>query len=105
VQLFFPSANPAGACMLAVTAGGIVLDPTAVPGLSAYMTSKTAQVKLIEWLAVENPNLFTCSVHPGVVDTKMLSDAGLVDKGMPVDNGEYTQLFIVYSCGFKADGK
>jgi NAD(P)-dependent dehydrogenase (short-subunit alcohol dehydrogenase family) len=56
-----------------------------VAGLSAYMTSKTAQIKLMEWLGAENPNLFACSVHPGVIDTKMLRDSGL--SGLPYDSG------------------
>lgn len=86
-QLFLPTANPSGASMLAVTAGGVVLPPQHVAGLSAYMTSKTAQIKLMEWLSIENPTLFTCSVQPGVVDTKMLRDSGLA--GLPMDTGEF----------------
>ncbi|ORY13360.1 hypothetical protein BCR34DRAFT_562101 [Clohesyomyces aquaticus] len=93
-QLFLPTANSNGATMLAVTAGGIVLPPSSVPGLSAYMTSKTAQVKLIEWLAAENPNLFACSVHPGVIDTKMLRDSGL--SGLPYDTEQLPAHFMVW---------
>ncbi|KAF2118329.1 hypothetical protein BDV96DRAFT_569677 [Lophiotrema nucula] len=93
-QLFLPTANPAGASMLAVTAGGVVLEPAMVPGLSAYMTSKTAQIKLIEWLTVENPNLFACSVQPGVIDTKMLRDSGL--SGLPYDTEKLPAHFLVW---------
>lgn len=49
------------------------------------MSSKAAQVKLVEYLAAENPQMLVCSVHPGVVETAMLERAELV--GMPVDTG------------------
>lgn len=78
--------------MLAVTAGGVVLPPTIMTGLSAYLTSKTAQVKLMEWLAVENPHLFTCSIQPGIVDTNMLRESGLGGSEFPYDTGKHLDL-------------
>ena len=79
--------------MLGVTAGGVVLPPVHLAGLSAYFTSKTAQIKLMEWIGSENPNIFTVSVHPGVIDTKMLRDSGL--SGLPYDTGRCLSLSLM----------
>ena len=79
--------------MLGVTAGGVVLPPVHLAGLSAYFTSKTAQIKLMEWIGSENPNIFTASVHPGVIDTKMLRDSGL--SGLPYDTGRCLSLSLM----------
>ncbi|KAF2649456.1 NAD(P)-binding protein [Lophiostoma macrostomum CBS 122681] len=99
-KLFLPTANPSSASLLGVNAGGIILPPSNVVGLSAYMTSKIAQAKLMEWLAVENPNLFTCSIQPGVVDTKMLRDSGL--SGLPLDSVQLPAHFLVWLAQPKA---
>lgn len=40
-------------------------------GASAYSSSKIAQLKVMEFLAAENPDVFVASVHPGVVMTDM----------------------------------
>ena len=61
------------------------------------MSSKTAAVKLLEYLAVENPNLFVASVQPGVVDTYLLRKSGLDIEKLPLDSGEYPALFFVVS--------
>jgi NAD(P)-dependent dehydrogenase (short-subunit alcohol dehydrogenase family) len=65
------------------------LPPAFARGLSGYFTSKVAQNKIIEFLAVENPGIFFCAVHPGVVETKIFRDAGLDKQNMPVDSGTY----------------
>ena len=44
--------------MLGVTAGALVFPPVGTPGLSAYLISKLAAVKTLEFLAAENPNIF-----------------------------------------------
>ena len=87
-RLFIPTANTSGAYMLATTAGGVVLPPTGIPSLSAYMTSKTAQIKLMEWIAAENPNVFTCSIQPGVIESDMLEKSGVKEMGLPMDTGK-----------------
>lgn len=43
------------------------LASTAIPGMSAYIVSKLAQIKLLELIDIEQPNLRVFSVHPGVV--------------------------------------
>lgn len=91
-QAFFPNAQP-GAAALVIGAAGSIFPP-AWPGLSSYMSSKVAQAKLVEYLAVENPGILICSVHPGVVDTKMLRTAEL--KGLPPDTAELPAHFLVW---------
>ena len=43
------------------------LAAKAVPGLSAYIVAKLAQIKLLELINIEQPNLRVFSVHPGIV--------------------------------------
>ena len=64
-----------------------MLPADVVPKLTGYMSSKIAQAKLMEYIAYEHPEVFVCSVHPGVVETQMLREAGMMESGMPVDKG------------------
>lgn len=59
-----------------------------LPGLSAYASSKLAQVKLLEFLAAENPNIFVASLHPGIVETKTFTKSGSKADALPMDKGE-----------------
>lgn len=43
------------------------LASMAIPGMSAYIVSKLAQIKLLELIDVEQPGLRVFSVHPGLV--------------------------------------
>jgi NAD(P)-dependent dehydrogenase (short-subunit alcohol dehydrogenase family) len=56
-------------------------------GLSSYLTSKTAQVKVLEFLAAENPGVFCASVHPGMVKTEMFDKSGGDEGVLPMDTG------------------
>jgi NADP-dependent 3-hydroxy acid dehydrogenase YdfG len=85
-QTFFPQAK-AGAAVYAISAGALVLPPTFTPYLSGYLTSKVAQGKVVEFLAAENPDLFVCSVHPGMVDTKIFRGSGASAEQLPMDTG------------------
>lgn len=90
---FFPTANKTHATMLGVTAGALVFPPASMPGLSAYLTSKMAMVKTLEFLAMENPSVFVASVHPGMVDTGLFRKSGAKPEMVPMDSGEF-----VYIC-------
>lgn len=59
-------------------------------GASAYNCSKLAQLKLLQYVSVENPDLFVVSAHPGAVDTDMLRSSGLGEKIDPAmfDDGK-----------------
>lgn len=58
-----------------------------VPGLSAYMSSKLAQTKLIEFVAHEHPNLFAATVHPGMIETNIFTRSGAKAENLPMDKG------------------
>lgn len=85
-QAFIPKAQP-GAAFFAVTAGAAVMPPMYTPGLSAYLTSKLAQTKVLEFLSVENPNLFFCSVHPGMIETGIFRSSKADPSTLPMDTG------------------
>ncbi|KAL8650691.1 MAG: hypothetical protein Q9210_003684 [Variospora velana] len=77
IQAFLPTRNPSSSASTAII--GINTAMVRVPagvgwatGTSAYTSSKIAQLKLMEFLAAENPEVFVASVHPGVVKTPML---------------------------------
>jgi hypothetical protein len=53
------------------------------------MSSKIAQAKLMEFIAHEHPEVFVCSVHPGVVETKMFKEAELMGSSLPRDKGRF----------------
>ncbi len=40
-----------------------------VPGSSAYSITKTADIRLAEYAAAENPNVTAVAFHPGIVHT------------------------------------
>jgi NAD(P)-dependent dehydrogenase (short-subunit alcohol dehydrogenase family) len=88
IQAFMPTAGEPGASIYAINAGGLALPAKATAGLSGYLTSKVAQAKLMEYLAAENPNLFVCSVQPGVIDTGMLDKSELPRDKLPMDTGK-----------------
>ena len=81
--------------MLGVTTGALVFPPVGTPGLSAglsaYLTSKLAAVKTLEFLVAENPNIFVASVHPGIVDIGMFRKSGAKPETLPMDSGEFIE--------------
>lgn len=85
-KYFFPTANPARASLLAVISGSIVMPTKMLVGLSAYQNSKLALIKTVEYLAVENPNIFCAAVHPGMVDTDIFRKAGATPDALPMDD-------------------
>jgi NAD(P)-dependent dehydrogenase (short-subunit alcohol dehydrogenase family) len=87
-QSFAPTANPTTAAIYALTAGALVFPAKTTAYLSGYISSKFAQIRLIEYLAAENPNLFCVSVHPGMVDTEIFRGSGANKDELPMDTRE-----------------
>lgn len=85
--MFLPTANPSHASIVALTTGTTALPAVALPGLSAYMASKLAQTKIIEFLAAENPNIFAVTLHPGMVETDIFTKSGAKAEALPMDKG------------------
>ncbi|KAF2160784.1 hypothetical protein M409DRAFT_59579 [Zasmidium cellare ATCC 36951] len=57
-----------------LTTAGILFPP--FPGMGAYVSSKTAALKLLQCFAAENANLRVHHVHPGFLETEMSRQLG-----------------------------
>lgn len=92
IHSFLPHRN-SGAVIVGVTAGMVNLPAslTAAVGCSAYVSSKMAQIMLLNYVAAENPDVMVVSVHPGVVMTDMLKELGIKEEelAIPVDTGQF----------------
>lgn len=86
---FLPTANPVHAAVIAITAA-VVFPASRLKGLSAYISSKLSLIKLMEYLAAENPNIFATALHPGMVDTSILRNSGADPSKLPLDSGKQT---------------
>lgn len=88
VQAFLPNRSKSAA-IIGVSAGMVNLPTSELVkrGSSAYVSSKMAQLKFLEVLEAENPDIFVVSVHPGVVRTAMLDQTEAV--GLPEDDGGF----------------
>ncbi|KAL4748731.1 hypothetical protein BDW72DRAFT_195472 [Aspergillus terricola var. indicus] len=94
-KAFLPTANPAQAAIIALTTG-VVFPPPIQPGLSAYVASKLALVKVIEYIAAENPSIFATALNPGVIKTAMYDKLGSDMDGLPFDNVNLPADFMVW---------
>lgn len=98
-QAFVPHARaggPAPPAIYGITSGALVLPPSQMPGFSAYMSAKMAQVKVLEWLKEENQGLFVVAVHPGVVaGTGVFESSGAREEDLPLDTGMFVCLFVL----------
>ena len=90
-----PTANP-HAAIVGVTSGMSGLPSTMLPGLSGYISSKLAAVKLLEFLAAENPNVFVASLHPGMVETDIFNKSGAKKEMLPMDTVQLPAHFTVW---------
>lgn len=85
VKALLLAARLTGAAILGLTTGVIGMPPQMLPDLSAYISSKSALVKLLEFVAAENPGLYVANVHPGMVKTAMFRKSGGQADAMPMD--------------------
>lgn len=96
-QSFIPTAAASNASIYGISSNASFLPAKLTVGLAGYMTSKIAQVKLMEYLAAENPQLFVCSVHPGMVDTMVFRASGATtEMGLPMDTVKLPAHFMVW---------
>jgi NAD(P)-dependent dehydrogenase (short-subunit alcohol dehydrogenase family) len=82
IQAFLPLAAQ-DAILISVSTGLAHIAPVA--GMSAYSTSKAANLKMLDYFAAENPGVRFVSLHPGVVDTEINEGTSL--RGQ--DNSEF----------------
>ncbi|MCJ1473399.1 hypothetical protein MMC13_002050 [Lambiella insularis] len=98
---FLPSRKP-GARIIGVSAA-IVNLPSVYPpchGASAYVTSKLAQIRLLEHVAAECPDVFVVAIHPGIVETDLLLESAMVDanaEGAFLDDVNLPAHFFVWA--------
>lgn len=92
VKAFLPTANPSHAAIVGLTTA-VIFPPSIQPGLSAYITSKLALVKFIEYVAAENPNVFAAALNPGVINTAMFEKLGADPASLPFDSGVWLLIF------------
>ncbi|GLI76362.1 hypothetical protein PoHVEF18_004634 [Penicillium ochrochloron] len=94
-KVFLPTANPSRAAVVAFTA--VVVFPAAqLVNLSGYITSKLAVIKLMEFLAAENPNVFAAALHPGMIETKIFRGSGADPSQLPMDSVELPADFSLW---------
>ncbi|KAI6092266.1 putative NADP(+)-dependent dehydrogenase [Hypoxylon rubiginosum] len=96
LKTFVPTANPSHATVLGLTSGMIAAPAKNLPGISAYITSKFAQTKMMEFLPVDQPHIFTASVHPGMVETAIFAKAGGDASRLPMDKVQLPAHFLVW---------
>ncbi|ROV92775.1 hypothetical protein VMCG_09089 [Cytospora schulzeri] len=96
IQAFIPTANVTNATFLALTSGSMALPVAMLPGMSTYMASKLAQVKIIEFLAAEQPNILAATVHPGMIETDIFTKTGAKANLLPMDNVKLPAHFLVW---------
>ena len=63
--------TPGAASIISISSGAGLAT---LPGGSAYSISKLADLRLINFLTAENPNIHAVAVHPGVVPTDMANN-------------------------------
>lgn len=66
----------------------MALPPAYTPNESGYLSSKVAQVKVMEFLAAEHPEKFVCSIHPGLHNTKIFRASKASPDTLPMDTGK-----------------
>jgi NAD(P)-dependent dehydrogenase (short-subunit alcohol dehydrogenase family) len=86
-KVFLPTANPTRAAVVALTAA-VVFPAATLVNLSAYISSKLTLIKVMEFLAAENPTVFAAALHPGMVDTSILRSSGADPSKLPIDSGK-----------------
>ncbi|KAJ5662171.1 uncharacterized protein N7477_009787 [Penicillium maclennaniae] len=92
---FLPTANPTHAAVVALTAA-VVFPAARLVNLSAYISSKLTLIKLMEFLAAENPTVFAVALHPGMVDTSILRSSGADPSKLPIDSVDLPAEFMVW---------
>ncbi len=103
---FVPKARP-DAAYINTNAASCHMLAQHFPKSSAYLASKLAMAKLDEYLAVENPKLRVFTVHPGVVQTKMvdkvMESLDRVPAGDFLDEPELPANFMVWLASGEGD--
>jgi NADP-dependent 3-hydroxy acid dehydrogenase YdfG len=79
--------NHASATPILISVSTCITHIPAIPGLSGYGASKEAFLRVLDFVAAENPSLRIMNVHPGVLETDMHAKSGNVD--MKTDDSKF----------------
>lgn len=71
--------------VVATATAGVTFPASTVTDLSSYVASKLGLIKFIEVMAAEHPDVRFTTIHPGTVDTDMLTKSGMAE--LPTDKG------------------
>lgn len=96
VKALLPTTNKAGSAVLALTSQTTAFPTAMGPGMSGYNASKIAQIKVVEYLAAEEPNVFAATIHPGICDTAVLAKSGMKPDQVPLDQSKFTFSFLAH---------
>ncbi|PWY82105.1 putative NADP(+)-dependent dehydrogenase [Aspergillus heteromorphus CBS 117.55] len=94
-KVFLPTANSTSAAII-TTSAAVVFPPIMMVGISAYISSKLAVVKLTEFLAAENPSVFIACLSPGMVETNIFIKSGAKADQLPMDTVQLPADFTVW---------
>ncbi|RDW63143.1 SDR family NAD(P)-dependent oxidoreductase [Aspergillus mulundensis] len=93
-KAFLPTAA-SGAAIIGLTTA--IPFPAAVgKGLSGYITSKLAVARILEYIAAENPGVFTAALNPGTVHTAMFDKLGADPGQQAFDSVDLPADFMVW---------
>ncbi|KAJ5646918.1 hypothetical protein N7490_003290 [Penicillium lividum] len=92
---FLPTANPTRSAVVAFTTA-VFMPAAMLTGLSSYVSSKLTLIKVMEFLAAENPNVFAAALHPGIVDTANFRASGADARKLPMDSVDLPAEFAVW---------
>lgn len=91
LQAFTPLAAPGAKLLNTGSSIGHWAPLPEVPGVWSYAAAKAATLKMIDYYASENPNIYVVSVHPGIVGTE-------INPNIPVgpDTGMLSSLLLSF---------
>ncbi|KAJ5928754.1 NADP(+)-dependent dehydrogenase [Penicillium verhagenii] len=94
-NVFLPTANTTRSAIVALSAA-VFLPTQILVGLSGYISSKLTLIKVMEFLAAENPNVFATVLHPGMVETDIFRVSGADPSKLPMDSVDLPAEFTVW---------
>ncbi|RFU36003.1 hypothetical protein B7463_g320, partial [Scytalidium lignicola] len=87
---------------LSISTAGIHVP--AVPfGISGYVSTKLAAAKIVEYLALENPNIKVKDFHPGVLPTDMNAKSAKGGLELPLDDIDLPANYAVWIASPEGD--
>jgi NAD(P)-dependent dehydrogenase (short-subunit alcohol dehydrogenase family) len=87
-QAFLRNAGPDP--VLLNVSSAVAHYPDVYAGTTSYVGSKAAFTRVVDVIQVENPQLRTVNIMPGMIKTNLVKKAGMWDMDLPWDDGVYS---------------